>query len=220
MLLMSVEAAVPTQRAPGKPAPSLDSSVKTRSHRTLERRQMLSEHHSAMLQASAISDDVIAQRGYFTATRKVQLGDLGFATSQQLVPALVIPVFAPHGEVMLYQIRPDQPRMRQGKIVKYETPAGARMTLDVPPRARNLLGDPGVPLFVTEGVKKGDALATPAYALSPCSVSGTSAGRMNTAARWPCRVGVHRPQRAPGVRGLRQRRHAEGSRRRGADAAW
>lgn len=120
----------------------------------------LSDQHLAMLRASTISDDVIVERKYFTATRKVELGDLGFATSQQLVPALVVPVFGPLGEVVLYQVRPDQPRMRHGKVIKYETPAGSRMTLDVPPRARPLLGNPALPLFVTEGVKKADALAS------------------------------------------------------------
>ncbi len=34
------------------------------------------------------------------------------------------------------------------------------MALDVHPFARKWLGDPSVPLFVTEGVKKGDALAS------------------------------------------------------------
>lgn len=120
----------------------------------------LSEQHLAMLHASAISDEVIEARGYFTAKRKVELADLGFSGQQQSVPALVIPVYAPHGEVVLYQARPDQPRMRDGKVVKYETPARARMALDVPPAARPLLGNPNVPLFITEGVKKADALAS------------------------------------------------------------
>ena len=31
-------------------------------------------HHRGMLHASAISDQVLAERGYFTAARKVQLG--------------------------------------------------------------------------------------------------------------------------------------------------
>ncbi len=127
----------------------------------------LEPRHRAMLGSSAIADEVIAERGYFTATRKVQLGDLGFPASQQIVPALVVPVWAPHGEVVLYQTRPDQPRMRHGRVVKYETPRDSRTTLDVPPRARPLLGDPSVPLFVTEGVKKGDALAS----LGLCAVA-------------------------------------------------
>jgi hypothetical protein len=120
----------------------------------------LAPHHREMLRASGISDAVIADRDAFTATKKVELAELGFAPSQQLVPSLVLPVRAPSGDVALYQARPDQPRMRDGKVVKYETPAGARMALDVPPSVRHLLRDPRLPFFVTEGVKKGDALAS------------------------------------------------------------
>ncbi len=122
--------------------------------------EALSEHHLAMLRSSAITDEVIEARGYFTARKKVELASLGFSQQQQLVPALVIPVFVPHGVVVLYQSRPDQPRMRQGRLVKYETLSGARMALDVPPRTRTLLADPSIPLFITEGVKKADALAS------------------------------------------------------------
>lgn len=34
------------------------------------------------------------------------------------------------------------------------------MVLDVPPFSRGMLADPSVPLFITEGVKKGDALVS------------------------------------------------------------
>jgi len=120
----------------------------------------IAANHLEMLQASGLTTESIRSRGYFTAMKKVELASLGFSAQQQLTPALVIPVFGPQGEVVLYQARPDQPRMRNGKIVKYETPAKSRMALDVPPTVRHLLGDPNVPLFITEGVKKADALAT------------------------------------------------------------
>ena len=122
--------------------------------------ELLAANHLAILVDSGITDEMIEARGYFTARKKVDLANLGFSEQQQIVPALVIPVFAPHGEVVLYQARPDQPRMRDGKIVKYETPAKSRMALDVPPTVRHLLGDPKTPLFITEGVKKADALAS------------------------------------------------------------
>ena len=54
-------------------------------------------------------------------------------------------------------------RIAQGsrrQAVKYETVAGQRMMLDVHPSVRHLLGNPSVPLFVTEGIKKGDSLAS------------------------------------------------------------
>ena len=74
------------------------------------------------------------------------------------MPALLIPVWNAWDQIKTYQIRPDMPRAgRDGRIVKYETAAGTRMVVDVPPRARPLLGDPGLPLFVTEGARKADA---------------------------------------------------------------
>ena len=77
------------------------------------------------------------------------------------VPGLLIPIYSPTGEIVNYQFRPDQPRIgKDGKAIKYETPAGTRMVLDVHPFAREMLGDPTVPLFITEGIKKGDALVS------------------------------------------------------------
>jgi hypothetical protein len=73
---------------------------------------------------------------------------------------LLVPIHSPAGEVVNYQFRPDQRRIKDGKPIKYDTPKGSRMTLDVHPFAREKLGDPSVPLFLTEGVKKGDALVS------------------------------------------------------------
>ncbi|PON15811.1 hypothetical protein C2W62_21820 [Candidatus Entotheonella serta] len=85
---------------------------------------------------------------------------MGFAPAQRRVPALVLPIHGVGGIVVNHQIRPDTPRRgRDGHVVKYETPFDSRMMLDVPPCVRHHLDNPQVPLFVTEGLKKGDALA-------------------------------------------------------------
>jgi hypothetical protein len=89
---------------------------------------------------------------------KRRLDSAGFKPYQQRVPGLLIPVHDTSGAVALWQYRPDKPRENgNGKPVKYETPGGSRMVMDVPPRVRAQLGDPTVPLWVTEGVKKADA---------------------------------------------------------------
>ena len=121
----------------------------------------LSSHHRKMLlEESGIDERVIAARGYRTATTKAELERLGFGRSQCNVPALLLPICRPNGGIASYQLRPDEPRIgKDGKPVKYETPAGSRMHLDVPPGASENLGNPSVPLFVTEGIKKGDAMA-------------------------------------------------------------
>ena len=122
--------------------------------------ELLHENHRQMLADSAIDEGVRDEREYRTVTVKAELERLGFGRAQCSVPALLIPVWGPAGEVALYQARPDEPRIKRGKALKYETPAGSRMTLDVHPRAREGLGNPAVPLFVTEGVKKGDCLVS------------------------------------------------------------
>lgn len=114
--------------------------------------------HAAMLKASAVSPEVAAERGYLTVDTKVRLEKLGFSPPQRIVPTLLVPVYDEHGEVALYQHRPDDPRRNStGKPIKYETPSKARMVVDVPPRVREKLGDPSIPLTVTEGVRKADA---------------------------------------------------------------
>jgi hypothetical protein len=117
-------------------------------------------HRKILLEGSAIAPEVVEARGYRTVGTKAELERLGFGRSQRNAPGLLIPIFGPAGSVALYQFRPDEPRISKGKPVKYETPAGSRMALDVPPPCREKIGDPGVSLFITEGVKKGDALAS------------------------------------------------------------
>src|SRR5215212_7149128 len=121
----------------------------------------LAAHHRAMLeQESSIMPKVIKGRGYRTVKTKADLERLGFGRAQRNVPGLLLPIHGPGGEISLYQFRPDEPRLKDGKPVKYETPGGSRMALDVHPFAREKLGDPSVPLFITEGIKKGDALVS------------------------------------------------------------
>jgi hypothetical protein len=121
----------------------------------------LAAHHRAMLeQESSIAPKVIEVRGYRTVETKAELETLGFGRAQRKVPGLLLPIYAPGGEISLYQFRPDEPRIKDRRPVKYETPSGSRMALDVHPFAREKLGDPTVPLFVTEGIKKGDALVS------------------------------------------------------------
>jgi hypothetical protein len=122
--------------------------------------ERLLPQHAALLRASAISDEVATARGYRSMEQKARLTELGFSHAQARVPALLIPIIGVHGDIVLYQLRPDTPRIRDGKAVKYETPTGARMALDVPPACRAALADPRIPLFVTEGVRKADAAAS------------------------------------------------------------
>jgi hypothetical protein len=125
----------------------------------------LSQNHVEFLRKRAVADDVAAVRGYRTARKKAELAALGFGPSQLLVPALVIPVYSVRGEVESYVLRPDTPRTnKRGKVCKYEMKAGDRMVVDAHPFLTRspdgnppLIGDPNVPLFITEGPAKADA---------------------------------------------------------------
>lgn len=120
----------------------------------------LSPKHQAMLDASAISPEVAEQRGYRTVTSTVEIAQLGFADYQARTPALLLPVHGVEGGIVLHQLRPDDPRISKNKSLKYETIAGARMRLDVPPAVLPVLADASVRLIVTEGIKKGDAVVS------------------------------------------------------------
>jgi hypothetical protein len=126
--------------------------------RTSSDTSSLLPQHAALITGSAISAEVSAERGYRTVFSKTELDSLGFAKAQRRAPALLIPIFGVHGDVVTYQIRPDSPRAtKEGKAIKYETVAHSRMALDVPVRVRHQLGDPSVDLFITEGARKADS---------------------------------------------------------------
>jgi hypothetical protein len=108
-------------------------------------------------EGSGISPEVIRARGYFSATEPEQLRDLGFADFQLNVPALVMPLYNAAGLVTSYHLRPDDPREKDGKPLKYETPHKSKLLVDVPPAVVEYLADPSRPLLITEGAKKADA---------------------------------------------------------------
>ncbi len=140
----------------------------------------LSPRHREMLEVeSGIAPEVIAARGYFTETRPAALAALGFA-DYQCRPGLVIPQWTTARVQVGYVLRPDNPRRdpKTGKEIKYESIAGSRNRLDVPPDVTAVLPDPTIPLDFTEGSKKADAgvsLGRPCISLN--GVYGFSSGK-------------------------------------------
>lgn len=122
----------------------------------------LLQYHLEHLKASNISIDVIRERRYKSVLGKTPLREAGFSKAQQRAPGILIPIHGVDGSIIGYQYRPDHPRKdaNRERLIKYENPLGSSIRLDIPPRCREQLGDPNVPLFFTEGVKKGDSLAT------------------------------------------------------------
>jgi hypothetical protein len=115
---------------------------------------------------SSINADIIKERGYRTVHKPEELVDFGFNEKQVvLVPALLIPIKhvnpCPSENMARCVIRPHKPRItRDNKPIKYETPAGSRICLDIHPSQRKALEDAKTPLWITEGIKKGDSAAS------------------------------------------------------------
>ncbi len=119
-------------------------------------------HRWQLTRESGISGEVATARGYATVKSKAELRRLGFAGYQQLAPALLVPMYSPTGERTSCQIKPDGPRKykRTGKPIKYETPAGSEVRLDMHPSQTEHARNASMPLWIVEGVKKGDSLVS------------------------------------------------------------
>ena len=133
----------------------------------------LSSVHRQLLKSSAIDPEIATERGYRTVADAKILVQLGFTPQQRITPTLLIPFHTTTGKVGNVQSRPDVPRYdkTKGKAIKYEFPARSRVILDVHPRSLPYIGDPSVPLFPTEGIRKGDSLLS-AGAQCVISLSG------------------------------------------------
>ncbi|MGH3971040.1 MAG: DUF3854 domain-containing protein, partial [Mycobacterium sp.] len=119
---------------------------------------MINPDHLAMLAASGITDEFATARGYETIADKRRLAELRITQAGRNVPGLLVPLLRADGSTWGHQYRPDNPRNNAaGRAIKYETPWQQRNGLDVPPGVAAMLGDPAVPLFITEGAKKADA---------------------------------------------------------------
>lgn len=121
--------------------------------------RLLDPDHADMLTGSGISPEVIVSRGYRTIKNKSVLESLGFQFWQARVPALLVPLRSREGKVVSVQIRPDRPRVdKSGKVIKYDTPMGSGHRVDFPPGLP--LPESGEEIWITEGVKKADALSS------------------------------------------------------------
>jgi hypothetical protein len=116
--------------------------------------------HARLLQESGIDGDVARARGYVSVDTKTRLEQLGFSPAQRSAPGLLVPLWDTTGELVGYQYRPDDPREIEGKPVKYESLPGSTPTLDVNPVARTWIRNSTRALWITEGSRKVDALAS------------------------------------------------------------
>ena len=111
-----------------------------------------------------IAADVAAERNYrhIHSERQLAVYDHQLTTRQQQIPGMLFPVYRlGEPEPYTYVLRPERPRLGyDGKTIKYEWPERVPLCLDVLPRYRAALADVTIPIWITEGAKKADALAS------------------------------------------------------------
>lgn len=125
--------------------------------------------HRQELEASVISEAVIGARGYETLdgteedrTRLKDLRIPRWAWREDLAfPGILMPMYRVTGEEIGAQWKPAIPQEAPGgKMEKYASQAGVPNRLDVPPGVSDAVRDPSNALWITEGIKKGDCLAS------------------------------------------------------------
>ena len=122
-------------------------------------------HYNELSAGSSIGDHRIQQR-YYQSVSADQLPP-EFADYQRR-PGLLIPIRSVRGHIESWQLKPDQPRIgKNGKPIKYETAANAPQVIDCPPSAEKHLGNPKIPLVITEGAKKVDSAVSNGL---PCTI--------------------------------------------------
>lgn len=130
--------------------------------------ELSSEHVAELEQGSAIDPAVIAERGYRTLNTDqreelIRLRIPSWSRNQdRYFPGLLIPMYRATGEQISHQWKPNVPPHdpKSAKPRKYASVAGMTNRIDVHPRNTHLVADPAVPLYITEGVKKADALTS------------------------------------------------------------
>jgi hypothetical protein len=119
----------------------------------------LSDSHSRQLKSSDIALHVAAARGYRTIRHRSEVPD-EFADWQRRL-GLLVPTPSPDGKTKGHQLKPNKPvRRKDGSAPKYETPAGSTITLDVNPLMLEAVRHSVDDLWITEGCKKVDSLAS------------------------------------------------------------
>src|SRR5215203_555938 len=108
-----------------------------------------------LFEESGIDPSVAAERGYYTARKRSEVPK-AFKDYQRRL-GLVVPTYSPDARTVGTQLRPNRPR-KDG--LKYESPQGSGVILDVHPRALQEVRAGDEDLFVVEGCKKGDALVS------------------------------------------------------------
>jgi P4 family phage/plasmid primase-like protien len=149
--------------------------------------------HQRELETSCISAEVQAARGYATLygteEDKARLKSLRVPRwawrDETAFPALLLPMYRVTGEEIGVQFKPALPQATpDGKRQKYASQSGTPNRLDVPPAVADAVRDPSNALWITEGIKKADCLAS--YGKAALTLTGVFNWRskMGTLGDW------------------------------------
>lgn len=139
----------------------------------------LQPQHEAELAGSCISPELIESRRYATVgpEHRGWLQDAGIPAwavrDDSAFPGLAIPRYRVRtGEYIGIQFKPavPQPHPSTGKTPKYVSPKGMNLRVGVHPACTGWVNDAALPLWITEGEKKADALAS--LGLAAVSLTG------------------------------------------------
>jgi putative DNA primase/helicase len=113
-------------------------------------------HHLAELRASGLSDETIRMSGIHSEVAYPRLASI---LNWSKYPGkhgagLVFPYFDETGATVLQRVKPSNPRMIQGRVVKYESPKGSAPRAYIPRDSRAAIAAKGQQLAFTEGEKK------------------------------------------------------------------
>ena len=133
-------------------------------------------HHRQQLEASGLTAETIEAAGIYSGQSYPALAHMlnWHKYPPKHGPAIVFPYRDPDGTLNGYRkVKPDNPRRRGKKPVKYEAPRGERIRAYLPPDTCRVL-DEGCRIFVTEGEKK--ALCLTQSGFHAIGLSGVDGG--------------------------------------------
>lgn len=149
--------------------------------------------HRSELLGSVISEEQMSARGYRTLhgsdDDKAGLKEIRIPRwawrDDTAFPGLLIPMYRVTGERIGYQWKPAVPQEAPGgKREKYASQSGTPNRLDVPPSCSDSVRDPSTPLWITEGVKKADALCSKGRAVVTLTGVFNWRSKMGTLGDW------------------------------------
>ena len=116
----------------------------------------LLDHHLAELRRSGLTDETIRVAGIHSEVEPAKLATIldWKRYPSKCCPAIVFPFTDADGRNGYTRVKPDRPRQKGGKPVKYESPQGRPNEVYLPPGVGDILADPTRELLITEGEKK------------------------------------------------------------------